>query len=197
MDNDETSLDPNQDLSGQKMVGALFFDHESAERAIHALKDAGFGEGEIGVAMRDRDAHGKLVEDTETHSLVGDGAASGMLSGSIVGGVIGLLIGLGSLAIPGVGPVIAGGIFASTATGVGIGAASGGLIGALVGLGVSDNEAKRLETGFRQGATVVAVNAFHRTQEAVSILRNAGGDVGHADTDDTTPLSQTTNAELR
>ena len=47
--------------------------------------------------------------------------------------MIGLLAGVGALAIPGIGPIIAGGALASTLAGAGIGAAAGGLLGALWG----------------------------------------------------------------
>ena len=46
----------------------------------------------------------------DTGSKVAEGAATGAVSGGIVGGLIGLL---GSLLIPGVGPVVVGVLFAS------------------------------------------------------------------------------------
>ena len=186
---------------GRSTVAAIFEDHRDAERAINALKDAGFSGDQIGVALRDRNAQGRLVEDTGTH--VAEGAVSGAVGGGLLGGLVGFLVGIGALAIPGIGPVIAGGALASAlgvaggtaAAGAGIGAAAGGLIGALVGLGIPEEEARYFESGFRSGRTLVTVNAgAGRVTEAVDLLRNYGGDIGPASryTATTTPSTGTT-----
>ena len=60
----------------------------------------------------------------------------GVILGIILGGVIGLLLGLGVVALPGLGPIVAAGSFATalgTATfGAGIGALIGGGLSAVV-----------------------------------------------------------------
>lgn len=171
----------------RQTVAATFEDREGAERAINALKDAGFGGDQIGIAMRDRTAQGELAEETGTKAAAG--AASGALGGGLLGGLVGFLIGAGALAIPGIGPVVAGGVLASTfglaggtaVAGAGIGAAAGGLVGALVGLGIPEEEAKYFESGFRSGHVLVTVNAGSgRATEVVDILRAHGGDIGPA-----------------
>src|SRR5688572_9522730 len=168
-------------------VAAAFEDRDDAQRAINALKDAGFSADQIGVALRDRTAQGQLVEDTGTKAA--EGATSGALGGGLLGGIVGWLVGIGALAIPGIGPVVAGGALATAlglaggtaAAGAGIGAVAGGLVGALVGLGIPDDEAKYFESGFRSGRTLVTVNAgAGRATEAVDILRAYGGDIGPA-----------------
>ena len=168
-------------------VAASFEDRDEAQRAINALKDAGFSADQIGVALRDRTAQGQLVEDTGTKAA--EGATSGALGGGLLGGIVGWLVGIGALAIPGIGPVVAGGALATAlglaggtaAAGAGIGAVAGGLVGALVGLGIPDEEAKYFESGFRSGRTLVTVNAgAGRATEAVDILRAYGGDIGPA-----------------
>ena len=174
-------------------VAATFEDRADAERAINALKDAGFNGDQIGVALRDRTQQGELIEDTGTKAA--EGAVSGALGGGLLGGVIGWLVGIGALAIPGIGPVVAGGALATAlgiaggtaAAGAGIGAAAGGLVGGLVGLGVPEEEATYFETGFRSGRTLVTVNAGPgRATEAVDMLRAYGGDIGPAGTRYTT-----------
>ena len=171
----------------RQTVAATFDDRSEAERAINALKDAGFDRDQIGVALRDRTAQGDLMEDTGTKAA--EGAASGALGGGLLGGIVGFLVGVGALAIPGIGPVVAGGALASAlgiaggtaAAGAGIGAVAGGLVGALVGLGIPEEEAKYFESGFRSGRTLVTVNAgAGRATEAVDILRAHGGDIGPA-----------------
>ncbi|HJR16227.1 MAG TPA: general stress protein, partial [Gemmatimonadales bacterium] len=121
-------------------VVGLFKNQVDAEKAIRRLKDAGFSDSQIGVAMRDRGQQQELIEGTGTQAA--EGAATGAISGGVLGGVIGLLAGVGALAIPGVGPIIAGGALASTLAGAGIGAAAGGLLGALMGMGIPEEDAR-------------------------------------------------------
>jgi hypothetical protein len=175
---------------GRETVAAVFDDRTDAERAINALKDAGFPADGIGVALRDRDAQGALVEDTGVSGAnVAGGAATGALGGGLLGGALGWLVGIGALAIPGIGPVVAGGALATAfgiaggtaVAGAGIGAAAGGLVGALVGMGIPEEEARYFEGGFQSGRTLVTVRAgANRSGEAVDILRAYGGDIGPA-----------------
>ena len=169
-----------------RVVVALFPEREAAENAIRALQDAGFSRESVGVATRDRSPEGRLLDDGE--SKAAEGAATGALSGGVLGGVLGLLVGVGALAIPGIGPVIAGGALASAlgiaggtaVAGAGIGAATGGLLGALVGMGIPDVEARHFERGVREGGTLVTLDAAGREAEARTILRRFGGDLGTA-----------------
>lgn len=156
----------------QTIVG-LFSERRHAEQAIRDLKAAGFTEEQIGVAMQNREDQQSLMEDTGSQAA--EGAAKGAVSGGIVGGLIGLL---GSLLIPGIGPIVVGGVLASALTGAGIGAATGGLIGALMGLGVPEEDAQHFDRGLRSGGTLVTVNAGDRAQEAIAILRTHQADLG-------------------
>src|SRR5687768_12492912 len=168
-----TNIDPTG--QGSTVVG-LFRNQVDAERAIQRLKHEGFSENQIGVAMRDRGQQKELIEGTGTQAA--EGAATGAISGGVLGGVIGLLAGVGALAIPGVGPIIAGGTLASTLAGAGIGAAAGGLLGALVGMGIPEEDAKHFDEGFRAGGTLVTVNAGNRADEARICLFESGADLG-------------------
>ena len=125
------------------------------------------------MALQDRDEQGDLLESTGGREA--DGAAAGALSGGLVGGLIGLL---GSLLIPGVGPIMVGGVLASALTGAGIGAATGGVIGALMGMGVPEIDARHFDEGLRLGSTLVTVDAGPRTDEALVILDRHGMDFG-------------------
>jgi uncharacterized protein (TIGR02271 family) len=157
-------------------VVGLFHNQADAERAIQRLKERGFSESQIGVAIKDRSKQDDLVEGTGTQAA--EGAATGAIGGGVLGGVIGLLAGVGALAIPGVGPIIAGGTLASTLAGAGIGAAAGGLLGALVGMGVPEEDAKHFDEGFRSGGTLVTVSAGNRAEEARACLYESGADLG-------------------
>src|SRR3954471_8462417 len=161
--------------TGGTVVG-LFHNQADAERAIQRLKEYGFSENQIGVALKDRKRQDELIEGTGTQAA--EGAAAGALGGGVLGGVIGLLAGVGALAIPGVGPIIAGGTLASTLAGAGIGAAAGGLIGALAGMGVPEEDARHFDQGFQAGGTLVTVDAGSRAAEARECLYESGADLG-------------------
>jgi hypothetical protein len=175
-----------RDLTGRRSVAGLFPDRVSAEEAIDELKDAGFTGDQIGVAMRDRTAQGELIAETDTQAA--ETAATGAVGGGLLGGLTGFLVGIGALAIPGIGPVIAGGALATAfgvaggtaVAGAGIGAAAGGVLGALMGLGIPESEVYHFETGFRAGRVLVTVDAGSRVLEAMAILDRHGADTGPA-----------------
>jgi len=175
---------PARDMRARTVVAGLFTSREDAVAAIDDLKAAGFSPDDVGVAMRDSGEQGDLAEETGTKAA--GGAATGALGGGLIGGALGLLVGLGALAIPGIGPVIAGGALATAfglgggtaVAGAGIGAAAGGVIGALVGMGIPENEAKHFEAGFQAGGVLVTVNGGQRTQDAVTVLERHGADTG-------------------
>jgi Heat induced stress protein YflT len=116
---------------GSTVVG-VFDDREGARKAIEALKDAGFTGDTISILSPDKQATEELADETGTHA--GSGAATGAVAGGILGGLGGWLVGIGALAIPGVGPFIAAGAFATALGGAAIGAGVGAIAGALVGM---------------------------------------------------------------
>jgi hypothetical protein len=169
----ENTMDQQRD---RNTVIGLFQDVPDARRAIDRLKDYGFPDEKIGVAMRDRTQQEEMRADTGTKAV--QGAASGAVGGGLVGGVIGLLAGVGAIAIPGIGPIIAGGVLGSTLAGAGIGATAGGIGGALIGMGLREDEAKHFENALKGGGVLVAVEAGPQATEARRILLDAGADLG-------------------
>jgi hypothetical protein len=160
-----------QEITGRTVVG-LFGRRARAEAAIRDLQAAGFPQDRIGVAVQERVEQGDLLEGVGEPA---EGAAKGAVSGGVLGGLLGLL---GSLLIPGVGPVVVGGVLASMLTGAGIGAATGGLLGVLVALGVPEEDARHFDGGLRSGGTLVTVDAGARTPEALAILQRHEVDFG-------------------
>jgi hypothetical protein len=121
-------------------VVGLFRERDQAREAIEALKDAHFPPDSISVLSPDKQATETMAEETGTHA--GSAAATGAVTGGILGGLGGWLLGIGALAIPGVGPFIAAGAFATALTGAAIGAGVGAITGALVGMGIPKEEAE-------------------------------------------------------
>lgn len=160
----DTNTGTGTSTGSRRVYGGLYRDRDSAERGIKRFHESGYSQDRIGVVMRDRDEAGKLADDTGSN--VAGGAATGAVTGGILGGLAGLLVGIGALAIPGIGPVVAGGALASAfglgggtaVAGAGIGAGVGGVIGALTGLGFSKDEAEYYDRGVRRGDTLVTVH---------------------------------------
>jgi hypothetical protein len=167
------------DRTGRTVIG-LFRDRRHAEEAIRDLQASGFPDDRIGLAMQDSSEAGS-VEDRGSPAPA-EGAVQGAVGGGVVGGLIGLL---GSLLVPGLGPIVVGGVLASALTGAGIGAAAGGIVGALVTLGVPELAARHFDQGLRSGGALVTVDAGPRTGEALAIMQRhevdlgPGGDAGY------------------
>lgn len=153
-------------------VVGVFDSPDSARDAIKALKESGFNAQDIRILMKDREEARDIADETGSHA--GEGAVTGAIGGGILGGLAGWLVGIGSLAIPGVGPVIAAGAFGAALAGAGIGAGVGAIGGALVGMSISKEEADWYEGEVRKGRTLVAVKADGRNGEAHSILGRFG-----------------------
>jgi uncharacterized protein (TIGR02271 family) len=156
---------------GSTVVG-VFDDREAAREAIEALKEIGFTPDSISILSPDKQATEEIAKDTGTHA--GSGAATGAVAGGILGGLGGWLIGIGALAIPGVGPFIAAGAFATAIGGAAIGAGLGAIAGALMGMGVPEEHARFYEGEARAGKTLVAVRADGRYDDAQQLLRDHG-----------------------
>jgi uncharacterized protein (TIGR02271 family) len=153
-------------------VVGVFHERDDARQAIEALKDAGFAPDTISILSPDKQATQDMAEETGTHA--GSGAATGAVAGGLLGGLGGWLVGIGALAIPGVGPFIAAGAFATALGGAAIGAGVGAVAGALVGMGVPKEEAEYYEGEVKSGRTLLTVRADGRYDEAQRILRQHG-----------------------
>jgi hypothetical protein len=169
-------MNASQQGGDRVVVVGLFQRDEDVTRAIRGLREAGFPESGIGLAARNREQQDQLTEETGTKAA--QSGAAGAVGGGVLGGVIGLLAGVGAIAIPGVGPIIAGGVLASTLAGAGVGAVAGGIGGALVGMGVHEGEARHFEQGFNAGGILLTVEAGTRAAEARTVMGYHGADLG-------------------
>lgn len=157
----------------EKTVVGLLDTREEAERAVRdVMAECRCERSDIGLMTRS--AEGERVGEREGGA--GSGAAKGAVAGGAVGGVLGLVAGLTSLAIPGLGPIIAAGPIAAALAGAGIGAVAGGIIGALKNLGVPEEEAHYYAEGVKRGGTLVTVRAPDdaSAQRVAAVLRRHG-----------------------
>lgn len=143
------------------MVTGLFRDRESAERAYSALPDRGYGQNDVNVVMsedtRKRHFPDEGTVTTELGTKAAEGAGVGGAIGGTIGAIAGALAAVGtSIAIPGLGLVIAGPAAAAIA-GAGAGSIGGGLVGALIGWGIPEERIKHYETGIKEGGIVMGV----------------------------------------
>ncbi|MDQ3233674.1 MAG: general stress protein [Pseudobdellovibrionaceae bacterium] len=135
---------------------AIFNSRASVERAVNALKRAGFRHSDISVLFPDRESTREFAHEKATKAP--EGATTGTATGAILGGTLGWLVGMGSLAIPGIGPVIAAGPIMAALAGAGVGGAVGGITGALIGIGIPEYEAKRYEGLVKDGGILISVH---------------------------------------
>ena len=141
-------------------TSGIFRDRSSAEKAYQAMHDRGYQKDDVHVMMSDETRDRHFGEDT-THTELGDKAMEGAGVGSAIGGTAGAIIGaiaaIGtSVALPGLGLIIAGPLAAALA-GAGAGGLTGGLVGALVGSGIPEEHATEYEEGIKNGGIVMGV----------------------------------------
>jgi hypothetical protein len=136
-------------------VTALYDTYDAAVAAVNDLEASGIPHADISLVSNNVDHRYDKGHSTNAAADAGTGAGIG----AAVGGVGGLLTGLGLLAIPGVGPVVAGGWLVATAVGaVGgavVGGTAGGIVGSLTGAGVPEYDANFYAEGVRRGGTLV------------------------------------------
>jgi hypothetical protein len=151
------------------MMTGLFRDRESAEGAYRSLSNRGYGKDDVNLLMSD-DTCKKYFSDTDTElgTKAWEDAGKGAAIGGTVGATLAAIAAVGTtLALPGLGLLVAGPIAAALAGG-GAGALTGGLIGALVGYGIPEERAREYDKGIREGGIVMGVTP--RTTEDADFL---------------------------
>jgi len=157
----------------------VFNSRAEAERAVNELRRDGFRDDDIALVMHHAkkdivevtDLDAAKAADVSGQSKAEEGAVAGAATGAVVGGLMALVPAL----IPGLGPVLTLGTLAGALFGVTAGAAGGGVVGALIGADFPEEEARFYERELKAGRALVGVKAGNRYDEAVAILRAAGG----------------------
>ena len=149
-----------------KAVIAIATSEDQAVRIVEQLKAAGFSNNDVSVLLPDRAGSRDFAH--EHHTKAPEGAATGAVVGGLAAGALGWLVGIGSLAIPGVGPLIAAGPIMAALSGAAAGGAVGGLAGALVGLGIPEYEAKQYEGKVKNGNILISVHTDDSKQRQIA-----------------------------
>ena len=147
------------------MVTGLFPDRASAEAAYNSAHARGYSKDDVNLVMSDdtRKRHfsddSAMGKETELGNKAAEGAGIGGAIGGTIGAILAGIAAVGtSIALPGLGLVIAGPL-AAAAAGAGAGAASGGLLGALIGWNIPEERVKEYEEGVNKGGILIGVKA--------------------------------------
>jgi hypothetical protein len=156
------------------LVTGLFRDRDSAERAYQSVSDRGYTREDVNLAMSDetRERHFGDTDGrkTELGTKAAEGAGIGGAIGGSLGAIAAAIAAVGTtIALPGLGLVIAGPLAAAIA-GAGAGAATGGVVGALIGWGIPEERVKQYDEGIREGGILMAVRP--RNDEDAAHIEN-------------------------
>ncbi len=170
----------------------IYPDQVSVEEAVDRLRAAGFRNTDISILFPENVGTKDFAH--EKHSKAPEGAVTGGVSGAVIGGVLGWLAGIGTLAIPGIGPLIAAGPIVAALAGLGAVGTVGGIAGALIGFGIPEYEAKRYEGRIKKGGILLSVHCDndewsrrakdildHTGAEEISLTGEARADFGKTD----------------
>ena len=147
--------------SEQPLVTGLFPDRDSAEQGFNTLAERGYGKDDVNLVMSDetRKRHFAAAgAETELGNKAAEGAGVGGAIGGTLGAIAAAVAAVGTtIAVPGLGLVIAGPLAAAIA-GAGAGAATGGVLGALVGWNMPEERLKHYEDGIKNGGILMGVH---------------------------------------
>jgi len=142
------------------LVTGLFPDRASAEAAYQTAHTRGYTRDDVDLVMSDATRSTHFADgsaETELGTKAAEGAGIGGAIGGTIGAIAAAVAAVGTtLALPGLGLVIAGPL-AAAAAGAGAGAAGGGLIGALIGWNMPEERVKDYEEGIKQGGILMGV----------------------------------------
>lgn len=155
-------------------VFGIYPAYASVEYGVDALRTAGFRSSDISVLFPENSGTRDFAHEKGTKAP--EGATTGAGTGAVLGGALGWLAGIGSLAIPGVGPLIAAGPIMAALAGAGVGGVVGGVTGALIGMGIPEYEAKLYEGRVKDGGILLSVHSDDPdwTKRAKKILEETG-----------------------
>src|ERR1041384_5549546 len=167
-----------------QVVTGVFKSQDNAERALTELRNLGIPEKRIGIvrpgSAPQRLEAGVPVTDTEDPGM---GRAMGAAVGGAMGAAGGATAGLAvaSLAVPGIGPLLAFGMVGAGLLGI-VGAAAGSAVGDSVegelGEGIPHEDVYLYEDALKHGRSVVIayVDEGDQANNAAKVIHDAGAE---------------------
>jgi outer membrane lipoprotein SlyB len=148
-----------------KTVIGVLQNAEQARQAVDELLQSGFEQQAVGVISAD------FAREAQA-------AIQGGSTGTAIGALAGLLLGAVTLAVPGIGPVLAAGHAVALIGTTTLGALAGGIVGALVKKGIPEEQANFFAEGLRRGGALVTVLAKtdQDASRALEILKRHGAE---------------------
>lgn len=136
-------------------VSALFKNPDEAQSAINALAPVGLAKDDISLILSE-EAYEKedLVKTVLGEYLHHESVHAGKVGG-IAGAIVAGLTAVAAVLSGGTSLLVAGPMIALLAT-------AGGMVGGLLGAGFTEEEAKVIDDGLRQGDVLVMVHAENR-----------------------------------
>lgn len=163
-------------VANEKRAVGVFARRQEAEQALNELKASGFSMDKVSLLAKDADQGEQLGEvqisdRIDNQDVNTTGAVADALNTGVWGSV---LVGLSSLAIPGIGAVIAAGsvgaALVTSMAGVAVSvSATNNLVQALVGLGIPEEPARHYSDRLQQSYYLVILDGtdeeIHRAEE--------------------------------
>ena len=144
----------------RELMTALFPDLKSARDAVQKLRQRGVNDDYISLLASGKVYEEKTYRDVDSFYLE-DGEvniAEVARDGAIVGGAGGFLFGLGTITVPGAGPLlIVGTALLSSLSGLAVGGATAGAVATMIDIGLPEKEVENYQVALDAGKTLVAV----------------------------------------
>jgi hypothetical protein len=162
----------------------VFASRRAAERVLPGLQNGGLSMSQVSVIAKDANEVKTATADVPSKQLtdktfVYERVQTSSATGGVVGGITGLLVGLGTLVIPGLGPVMLAGTAATaitpTHTDSTIATAKGGLLGKLIGLGIPEDHAQIYNDYITRGEYLLIVDGTAEEVNKAELILKARG----------------------
>ena len=168
-------------FENQKRAVGVFTSRQKTEQALNELKSANLSMDKVSVLANTED--NQQVGDVEVSNSIGTQSVdtTRVVADALNAGTWGsVLVGLSSMAVPGIGYIIAAGsvgaAFVTTVTGMAVSAgANNNMVNALVGLGIPEERARHYNDRLQQRYYLVMFDGTdEEIQRAEGILRSLG-----------------------
>lgn len=136
--------------------------HPGSHKSQHM--QSSFSADTIASATPVQETGAEQSEPVEQRSDILEKRGASIITGSVIGGTLGAVA---AMLIPGIGPILAGGLLAATFGG----AAIGGIAGGFLSIGIPEHKARYYEEQFHAGRIILTVKTDGQQQQALDILR--------------------------